>query len=103
MIEKTIEELKNAEKEVDSLIEQAGEEAHKKIKDFEIECENEWVVLNNKVDSLKKEIFEKFENEAEKELEGIKEEADKRSATLQHLSSGKDSIVALVIEDLLKA
>ena len=83
MIEKTIKEIKEAEKQAQESLKQVTEEENNKLKGFEKACEKEWDDINSNLSPLKADIIKKHEDEALQELKTIQEEANKKMAILQ--------------------
>ena len=102
MIEKTIEELKNAEKNADDRIMQAREEGAVRLKELTASLDKEWEKITSDLSNVKAEIFNKYEKEAQEEINSIKEKAHKDSAMLEEIASNKEDIIALIIKNLLK-
>lgn len=102
MIEKTIEELKNTEKNADDRITQAREEGSVRLKELMASLDKEWEKITSDLSNVKDEIFNKYEKEAQEEINSIKEKAHKDSAMLEEISSNKENIIALIIKNLLK-
>ena len=102
MIEKTIKEIKEAEKQVQESLKQITEEEDNKLKAFEKTCEKEWEDINSNLSSLRANIIKKHEDEALQELNAVQDQANKKIAILQQLSQEKKPIVDAIIKDLLK-